>query len=69
MRARRRHDRVVGRTVMPFRVEDELKRCGANDVQGGLCTACAVRDGRLITGQQQHSARKVAALLIEAHGI
>jgi putative intracellular protease/amidase len=28
-----------------------------------------VRDGRLITGQQQHSGRKVAQALIEALGV
>ena len=62
-------DRFVGQKVMPFRVEDELKRRGANYVQGGLFKAFAVRDGRLITGQQQYSARKVAELLIEALGV
>ena len=54
---------------MPFRVEDELKRRGANYVQGGLFKAFAVRDGRLITGPQQYSARKVAEMLIEALGV
>jgi putative intracellular protease/amidase len=61
-------DTFVGQRVMPFRVEDELKRRGANYVQGGLFKAFAVRDGRLITGQQQYSARKVALMLIEALG-
>src|SRR4030095_6988770 len=32
-------DTFVGRQVMPFRVEDELKRRGANYVQGGLFKA------------------------------
>jgi len=62
-------DAFVGQKVMPFRVEDELKRRGANYVQGGMFKAFAVRDGRLITGQQQYSARKVAMMLIEALGI
>ncbi len=62
-------DTFVGQKVMPFRVEDELTRRGANYVQGGLFKAFAVRDGRLITGQQQYSARKVAQMLIEALGI
>jgi putative intracellular protease/amidase len=62
-------DTFVGRQVMPFRVEDELKRRGANYVQGGLFKAFAVRDGGLITGQQQYSARKVAEMLIEALGV
>jgi putative intracellular protease/amidase len=62
-------DTFVGQKVMPFRVEDELRRRGANYVQGGLFKAFAVRDGRLITGQQQYSARKVTQMLIEALGL
>jgi putative intracellular protease/amidase len=62
-------DKFVGQKVMPFRIEEELKNRGANYVQGGLFKAFAVRDGRLITGQQQYSARKVAEMLIEALGI
>ena len=62
-------DKFVGQKVMPFRLEDELKGRGANYVQGGLFKAFAVRDGRLITGQQQYSARKVAGILIEALGV
>ena len=54
---------------MPFPIEDELKERGANYVPGGLFKAFAVRDGRLITGQQQYSARKVAEMLIEAIGV
>jgi putative intracellular protease/amidase len=62
-------DSFVGQTVMPFRVEDALKQRGANYVQGGLFKAFTVRDGRLLTGQQQYSGRKVAQLLIEVLGI
>ncbi len=62
-------DSFVGQKVMPFRVEDELKARGANYVQGGLFKAFTVRDGRLITGQQQYSGRKVAEMVIEALGV
>ena len=62
-------DSFVGQKVMPFRVEDTLKERGANYVQGGLFKAFVVRDGRLITGQQQYSGRKVAQALIEALGV
>ncbi|MBV9005157.1 MAG: type 1 glutamine amidotransferase domain-containing protein [Solirubrobacterales bacterium] len=62
-------DSFVGQRVMPFRLEDTLKERGANYVQGGLFKAFVVRDGRLITGQQQYSGRKVAQALIEALGI
>lgn len=62
-------DTFVGQQVMPWRVEDVLRERGANYVQGGLFKAYAVRDGRLITGQQQYSGRKVAQILIEALGV
>jgi putative intracellular protease/amidase len=62
-------DESVGQKVMPFRIEDELRDRGANYVQGGLFKAFAVRDGRLITGQQQYSGAKVAELVIESLGV
>ena len=62
-------DKFVGQQVMPWRVEDALKERGANYVQGGLFKAFAVRDGRLITGQQQYSGRKVAQMVIETLGV
>jgi putative intracellular protease/amidase len=59
-----------GRTITPLeaRLEPALKARGANYVQGGLWKPFAVRDGRLITGQQQYSGRVVAELLIAALG-
>jgi putative intracellular protease/amidase len=62
-------DKFVGQKVMPFRIEDELRHRGANYVHGGLFKAFAVRDGRLITGQQQYSARRATDMLIEALGV
>jgi putative intracellular protease/amidase len=62
-------DTFVGQRVMPWRVEDVLRERGANYVHGGLFKAFAVRDGRLITGQQQYSGRKVAQMVIEALGV
>ena len=41
--------------VMPWRIEDEMKRIGANYVQAGLWRGFAVRDGNLLTGQQNFS--------------
>jgi putative intracellular protease/amidase len=61
-------DSFVGQKIMPWRVEDALKDRGANYIQGGLFKAFVVRDGRLITGQQQYSSRKVAQAVIEALG-
>jgi putative intracellular protease/amidase len=37
-------------------------------VSGGLFKSFCVRDGRLITGQQQYSGRKVAQAVIAAVG-
>ena len=62
-------DEAAGATVMPWHIEDALRERGANYVEGGLWKAFAVRDGRLITGQQQYSGRKVAELVIEALGV
>jgi putative intracellular protease/amidase len=62
-------DNAVGKKVMPFRIEDELRRRGANYVQGGLFKAFVVRDGRLITGQQQYSGAKVGEAVIAALGV
>ena len=62
-------DEAVGTKVMPWHIEDALRERGANYVEGGLWKAFAVRDGRLITGQQQYSGRKVAELVIEALGV
>ena len=62
-------DTFVGQKVMPWRVEDVLIERGANYIQGGLFKAFAVRDGRLITGQQQYSGRRVAQMVLEALGV
>jgi putative intracellular protease/amidase len=61
-------DAFVGQQIMPWRLEDALRERGANYVQGGLFKAFCVRDGNLITGQQQYSARKVAQQIINALG-
>ncbi len=61
-------DQLVGKQVMPWRIEDAARERGANYIQGGLWKPFAVRDGRLITGQQQYSGGKVAELVIEALG-
>ena len=54
--------------VMPWRIEDEMKRIGANYVQAGLWRPFAIRDGNLITGQQNFSGAATAELLVEALG-
>lgn len=54
--------------VMPWRIEDRLSDIGANYVQGGLWRSFAVRDGNLVTGQQNFSGTETARLVIEALG-
>lgn len=54
--------------VMPWRVEDEMKRIGANYVQAGLWRGFAVRDGNLVTGQQNFSGLETAAAIVAALG-
>ena len=61
-------DRVVGKKVMPFRIEDEARKLGADFKKANAFEAFAIRDGNLITGQQQHSGAEVAKLVIDALG-
>lgn len=61
-------DQAAGTRIMPWRLEDALRERGANYVEAGLFKQFAIRDGRLFTGQQQYSGRKVAELIIAALG-
>jgi putative intracellular protease/amidase len=61
-------DQYVGRQVMPFRVEDEARKLGANFITAPAWQPFAFRDGQLITGQQQYSGTAVARLVIEGLG-
>ena len=54
--------------VMPWRIEDEMRKIGANYIQAGRWRSFAVRDGNLITGQQNFSGAETARLVIEALG-
>ena len=54
--------------LMPWRIEDEMKKIGANYVQAGLWRGFAVRDGNLITGQQNFSGEETARLLLKTLG-
>jgi putative intracellular protease/amidase len=59
-------DQAVGQKVMPFRIEDEARTLGLNFVTGPAFQPHAIRDGLLITGQQQNSGEEVARLVIES---
>ena len=52
--------------VIPFRIEDEAKKLGANFITKEAFSSHAVRDGNLITGQQQNSGAETAKLVLEA---
>jgi putative intracellular protease/amidase len=62
-------DEAAGVQIMPWRLEPALRDRGANYISAGLFKAFAVRDGRLVTGQQQYSGRKVAVMVIDMLGV
>ena len=60
----------VGQRVQAFRIEDEARKLsGTNFIVSSRFKAHAVRDGVLITGQQQYSGAVAARLMIEALGV
>ena len=59
-------DKAVGQKLMPFRIEDEAMKMGARFVTGPAFQPFAIRDGNLVTGQQQQSGGEVARLVLEA---
>jgi putative intracellular protease/amidase len=62
-------DEYVGRRIQPFWIEDEGKRLpDTNFIVAGRFAPHAVRDGNLITGQQQYSGSPAARLIVEALG-
>ncbi len=63
-------DNVVGRRIQPFWIEDEARKLEhTNFVVNSMFKSFAVRDGNLITGQQQYSGAAAARLVIEALGV
>ena len=61
-------DKYVGKKAMPFRIEDEAKKLGAEFKKINALEPFAIKDGNLITGQQQHSGAEVAKLVIGSLG-
>jgi putative intracellular protease/amidase len=57
-------EKAVGAKLFEWYVEPAMKERGARYVQGGLWADYAVADRNLITGQQQHSGRSVARLVM-----
>lgn len=63
-------DEFIGQRMQPFWIEEEAKKIpNTNFIVSGRFKAHAIRDGNLITGQQQYSAMAVARLVIEALGV
>ena len=62
-------NQAAGVEVMPWRAEDALRERGANYIHAGLFKPFAIRDGRLVTGQQQYSARAVTRIVIDMLGV
>jgi putative intracellular protease/amidase len=63
-------DAFVGRRIQPFRIEEQARALEAtNFIVQGRFRSHAVRDGNLITGQQQYSGAAAARLVIEALGV
>jgi len=62
-------DSFVGMRIQPFWIEDEARAMAdTNFVVDQRFRSFAVRDGRLITGQQQYSGAAAARLVIETLG-
>jgi putative intracellular protease/amidase len=62
-------DSFAGQRIQPFWIEDEAQKIdGSNFIVNSRFKPFAVRDGNLITGQQQYSGTAAARLLIEALG-
>ena len=62
-------DEFVGQKIQPFWIEDEAKQLAdTNFIVDSRFKAHAVRDGNLITGQQQYSGAAAARLIVGALG-
>lgn len=60
-------DNYVGKQIQPFRIEDEARKIkNTRFVVGAPFSAFAVKDGNLITGQQQNSGGAAAELVLKA---
>jgi putative intracellular protease/amidase len=62
-------DAWVGKKIQPFWIEEEARKIkGTNFIVSGMFKPFAVRDGNLITGQQQFSGGAAAELVVQALG-
>ena len=62
-------DGFVGKRIQPFWIEDEARKIeGTNFIVNGMFKPFALRDGNLITGQQQNSGAAAAELVVQTLG-
>ncbi|WP_027001760.1 type 1 glutamine amidotransferase domain-containing protein [Hugenholtzia roseola] len=62
-------DQAVGMKIQPYRIEDEARKiAGTNFKVAAPFSAYAIKDGNLITGQQQNSGAAAAEMLVEMLG-
>ncbi|PLL11570.1 type 1 glutamine amidotransferase domain-containing protein [Tabrizicola sp. TH137] len=62
-------DAFVGKRIQPFWIEEEAKKMAdTNFVTANMFKPFALRDGNLITGQQQYSGAAAAELVVQALG-
>jgi putative intracellular protease/amidase len=62
-------DSFVGKKIQPFWIEEEARKIAdTNFIVSGMFKPFAVRDGNLITGQQQFSGAAAAELVVETLG-
>lgn len=62
-------DNFVGQKIQPFWIEEEAgKLDDTNFIVSGMFKPFAVRDGNLITGQQQYSGAAAAELVVDTLG-
>lgn len=63
-------DEYAGRRIRPFWIEEEARKLAEKNMTvNARFKAHAVRDGNLVTGQQQFSGAAAARLVIEALGV
>ena len=63
-------DNFVGQKIQPYWIEDEAKNLpDTNFIVNTMFKPFAIRDGNLITGQQQYSGTAAARLVIETLGV
>lgn len=62
-------DAWAGQKIQPFWIEEEARKIkDTNFIVSGMFRPFAVRDGNLITGQQQFSGGAAAELVVQALG-